>query len=64
MIITDIPESVYREAAIQINPKASSTEYWTWKQEYSLLVSRQGFTNLELEKAISDYLLLNGEWEG
>lgn len=64
MQIKDIPQEVYKKA---LELKGLDTtrplpENWDWEHEYSYQEDRSGFSNGELNKALAEYLINNGEW--
>lgn len=62
MIIKNIPETVYKQAALEIGSDGKGIDdIWTWRDEYHHLAYKQGFTDGELERAIGAYLL-KGDW--
>ena len=64
MIIKDIPGSVFKRALELrgLDTDKALPQHWTWENEYSYQEDRAAFSNGELEKAISEYLLTSGEW--
>ena len=63
MIIKNIPQSVYRQAALLMGSDGKGVDdNWSWENEYHLIADKQGFTNSELEQAIGVYLINGGDW--
>lgn len=64
MIIKNIPSSVFKRACELkgLDILKPLPEGWDWENEYSYQEDRAAFSNGELNKALSEYLLKGGDW--